>query len=110
MAEIHQLIIRQGIEEARRQAASKHERLLVEAAYQVLSEDAEKIGFTYSGFALTSLPHKPLTDNVWRREGHNLTLVLQSGVDREGKTLGLPYGSYARFILLFLLSEAIRTS
>jgi Plasmid encoded RepA protein len=110
MAEIHQLIIRQGIEEARRQAASKHERLLVEAAYQVLSEDAEKIGFTYSGFALTSLPHKPLTDNVWRREGHNLTLVLQSGVDREGKTLGLPYGSYARFILLFLQSEAIRTS
>ena len=28
----------------------------MEAAYQVLTEDAEKIGFTYSGFALTSLP------------------------------------------------------
>jgi Plasmid encoded RepA protein len=109
MAEIHQLIIRNGVDEARRQAVTKHERMLVEAAYQVLSEDAEKIGFTYSGFALTSLPHKPQTNHTWRREGHNLTLVLQSGVDRAGNTLGLPYGSYARFILLFLQSEAIRS-
>lgn len=109
MAEIHQLIVRHGIEEARRQAASKHERLLVEAAYRVLSEDAEKMGFTYSGFALTSLPHKPQTTTTWRREGHNLTLVLQAGVDRYEKSIGLPYGSYARFILLFLQTEAIRT-
>ena len=109
MAEIHQLIIRNGVDEARRQAVTKHERMLVEAAYQVLSEDAEKIGFTYSGFALTSLPHKPQANHTWRREGHNLTLVLQSGVDRAGNTLGLPYGSYARFILLFLQSEAIRS-
>src|SRR6202041_2067354 len=107
MAEVHQLILRQGIEEARRQAANKHERLVVEAAFQVLSEDAEKMGFTYSGFALTSLPHKPQIDLVWRREGHNLTLLLESGRQRSGKPLGLPYGSYARFILLFLQTEAI---
>jgi hypothetical protein len=109
MAEIHQLIVRSGIEEARRQAVSKHERHLVEAAYRVLSDDTEKMGFTYSGFALTSLPHKPPESTTWRREGHNLTLVLQAGVDRNEKTLGLPYGSYARFILLFLQSEAIKT-
>lgn len=95
MAEVHQLILRDGIEEARRLAATKHERQLVEAAYQVLSEDAEKMGFSYSGFALTSLPHKPQESGVWRREGHNLTLLLQSGLDSSGKLLGLPYGSYA---------------
>ncbi len=109
MAEVHQLIIRHGIDEARRQAATKHERALVEAAYQVLSEDAEKMGFTYSGFALTSMPHKPQKELVWRREGHNLTLLLESGHDRQGKPVGLPYGSYARFILLFLQSEAVKT-
>jgi hypothetical protein len=109
MAEVHQLIIRHGIEEARRQAATKHERQLVEAAYRVLSEDAEKMGFTYSGFALTSLPHKPQSQLVWRREGHNLTLLLESGRDRLGRALGLPHGSYARFILLFLQTEAVRT-
>jgi hypothetical protein len=109
MAEVHQLIIQHGIEEARRQAVTKHERMVIEAAYQVLSEDAEKMGFTYSGFALTSLPHKPQTELVWKREGHNLTMLVESGRDRQGKSLGLPYGSYARFILLFLQSEAIRT-
>lgn len=109
MAEVHQLILRYGIEEARRQAVSKHERIVIEAAYQVLSDDAEKMGFTYSGFALTSLPHRPKTELMWRREGHNLTLLIQSGVERTGAPLGLPYGSYARFILLFLQSEAIRT-
>jgi hypothetical protein len=109
MAQIHQLIINHGIDEARRLASTKHERLVIEAAYQVLSDDAEKMGFTYSGFALTSLPHKPQTELVWKREGHNLTMLIESGRDRSGKPLGLPYGSYARFILLFLQSEAIRT-
>lgn len=109
MAEVHRLIVQAGIEEARRQAVSKHERQVVEAAYQVLSEDAEKMGFTYSGFALTSLPHKPQETGVWRREGHNLTLLLQAGLDSAGQSLGLPYGSYARFILLFLQSEAVKT-
>jgi hypothetical protein len=49
-----------------------------EAAYQVLSDDEERIGFSYSGFALTSLPHKPVNDLSWKREGHNLTLLVQS--------------------------------
>jgi hypothetical protein len=110
MADIHRLIVRHGIEEARRQAVSKHERALVEAAYQVMSEEADKLGFTYSGFALTSLPHKPQKEPIWRREGHNLTMLIQSGVDRSGAALGVPYGSYARFILLFLQSQAIKTN
>lgn len=109
MAEVHRLIVKQGVEETRKQASSKHERAVVEAAYQVLSEEAYKLGFTYSGFALTSLPHKPQAENIWRREGHNLTMLLQGGVDRSGNSLGVPYGSYARFILLFLQSEAVKS-
>ena len=53
----------------------------METAHQVLSDDAERIGFSYSGFALTSLPHKPVAEQAWKREGHNLTLLLQSGLD-----------------------------
>ncbi len=109
MAEVHRLIVKQGVEETRKQASTKHERAVVEAAYQVLSEEADKLGFTYSGFALTSLPHKPQVENIWRREGHNLTMLLQGGVDRAGHSLGVPYGSYARFILLFLQSEAVKS-
>jgi hypothetical protein len=43
----------------------------------------------------------------WRREGHNLRLLLQAGLHSAGQSLGLPYGSYARFILLFLQSETV---
>ena len=34
MAEVHHLILMHGIQEARRQAVTKHERQIVEAAYQ----------------------------------------------------------------------------
>ena len=108
MSSIHQVIYRDGVDEARRQAVTKHDRQVVEAAYQVLSEEADKLGFTYSGFALTCLPHKPQEEPVWRREGHNLTMLLQAGVTRAGESLGVPYGSYARFILLFLQSQAVK--
>ena len=109
MDNVHWLICTKGIEEARRQAVTKRERQVVEAAYQVLSDDEERIGFSYSGFALTSLPHKPIQELTWKREGPNLILWLQSGLDGNGKALGLPYGSYARYILLFLQSEAVKT-
>ncbi len=108
MGNVHRVIVGEGVEEARKQAATKHDRAVVEAAHQVLSDEADKVGFTYSGFALTCLPHKLQDEDVWRREGHNLTMVLQSGVNRAGDSLGLPYGSYARFILLFLQSEAVK--
>jgi len=37
-------------------------------------------------------------------------MLIQNGLDRSGTALGVPYGSYARFILLFLQSQAIKTS
>src|SRR5689334_22773564 len=109
MKDVHWLIRTKGIEEARRQAVTKRERQIVEAAFQVLSDDDERIGFSYSGFALTCLPHKPTHELSWKREGHNLTLLVQSGLDRNQKPVGLPYGSYARYILLFLQSQAVKT-
>jgi len=60
MDNVHWLIRTKGIEEARRQAVTKRERQIVEAAYQVLSEEEERIGFSYSGFALTSLRGLPV--------------------------------------------------
>ena len=110
MHNVHQLILRDGVEEARRQASTRHERALVEAAFKMLSDENDRLGFIYSGFALTSLPHKPVEEGLWRREGHNLTMIVQSGATSSGELLGVPYGSYARFILLYLQSQAIRSN
>lgn len=59
---------------------------------------------------MTSLPHKRIEDGFWRREGHRTTLLVEAGRDRRGALIGVPYGSIARLILLYLQTEAIRTS
>ncbi len=59
---------------------------------------------------MTSLPHKQIQEGLWKREGHRTTLLVESGRDRQGGLIGVPYGSIARLILLYLQTEAIRTN
>jgi Plasmid encoded RepA protein len=44
------------------------------------------------------------------RESHGTTLRVESGRDRQGNAVGLPYGSIARLILLYLQTEATLTN
>jgi hypothetical protein len=110
MGAVHQLILSQGVDGARAMAATKVERHAVEAAAAVLAEEESRLGITHAGFAMTSLPHKRIEEALWRREGHRTTLLVESGRDRKGSLMGVPYGSIARLILLYLQTEAVRTS
>jgi hypothetical protein len=56
MGEVHKLILREGVEETRRIATSKIERQCIDAAFEVLSDEKNKIGITHAGFAMASLP------------------------------------------------------
>jgi hypothetical protein len=58
---------------------------------------------------MTSLPHKRIKETVWRRQGPNTTLLVASGHTEQGAPIGVPYGSIARLILLYLQTEAIKT-
>ena len=69
-----------------------------------------RFGITHAGFAMTSLPHKRIEEPLWRRHGHRTTLLVESGRTGQGGWIGVPYGSMARLILLYLQTEAIRTS
>jgi hypothetical protein len=114
MGDIHHLVLQHGRETAR-QLVSIEDRPLVDAAAAMLAIDNPNLGITYSGFCLTSLPHKKLPDEQrWERQGHQVTLVVEPGIlpDREGvtKVHGVPYGSRARLILLYLQTQAIRSS
>jgi hypothetical protein len=109
MGEVHQLILAEGIEEARRQAVTKHERQVAEAAGLVLAEEVSRLGITHAGFAMTSLPHKRIEEPLWRRQGHRTTLLVEAGRTGNGGWIGVPYGSIARLILLYLQTEAVRT-
>jgi hypothetical protein len=109
MGEVHKLIVRHGIEAVRAMADSKSERQAIDAAALVMAEEESRLGITHAGFAMTSLPHKRIEDQLWRREGHKTTLLIESGRDRQGGLTGVPYGSIARLILLYLQTEATRT-
>jgi hypothetical protein len=91
-------------------ADSKSERQAIDAAAIIMAEEESRLGITHAGFAMTSLPHKRIEEPLWRREGHKTTLLIESGRDRLGGLTGVPYGSIARLILLYLQTEATRTN
>lgn len=88
-------------------------RPLVDIAAEVLADDAQRIGISYTGFCLTALPHKRLPDDQpWEKTGHRVTLLVEPGRLRHGgktRLFGVPYGARARMILLYLQTQAIRT-
>lgn len=109
MGEVHRLIQQHGLGVVRAQADSKAQRHAIDAAAQVLAEEENHLGITHAGFAMTSLPHKRTEEPFWKRQGHRTTLLIDSGRDRDGSLIGIPYGSIARLILLYLQTEAVRT-
>jgi hypothetical protein len=90
------------------------QRLLVDIAAEVMGDERQNIGISYTGFCLTSLPHKRLPDaQVWQKQGHRVTLLVEPGRLKTGKgdvrLYGVPYGARARMILLYLQTQAVRT-
>lgn len=110
MAQIHDLIERFGTEEARQVSTPQQ----VDAAAAVMADEQDAFGATYSGFALTSFPHKRLADDaIWERRGGRVRLLVEPGRlpnAEGGYTLyGVPYGAQARLIMIYLQTQALRT-
>ena len=114
MAEVHQLIVRNGRDAVRAAATTANERAIVDIAASIMAEESDQLGITYAGWCLTGLPHKRLPDDApWQRKGHRLTLLIEPGFNRNGASLtriGVPFGSRARLILIYLQTKAIQTN
>ncbi|MBP2315683.1 replication protein RepA [Azospirillum soli] len=113
MGTLHELIRTHGVNDARR-LVPEQERPFVDLAAEALATESKALGITYAGFCLTSLPHKALPDEQhWERSGHKVKLLIEPGrlPDGDGSTklFGVPYGSRARLILLYLQTRAIQT-
>ncbi len=90
-------------------------RRQVDIAAEVLADEAQQIGITYSGFCLTGFPHKRLADDAaWEKNGHNVTLLVEPGRLKAGsgpaQLVGVPYGARARIIMIYLQTQSIRTN
>lgn len=111
MGEVHRLIAIQGKQEALRLDL---DRRVVEAAAAYMSNEESEIGFVYAGWAQASLPHRRLADDAhWEIQTDRVSLIVQPGlrgvIGGSPVAVGVPFGSRARLIILYLQTEAIRT-
>src|SRR5689334_13589845 len=113
MGTVHSLLASNG-----RKAALEagFERPVVEAAAAYLADEDSGLGFAYSGWAQCALPHKRLADDApWGIVSENVRLMVEPGrrqnVHQSGNQsfefIGVPFGSHARLILLYLQTEAL---
>jgi Plasmid encoded RepA protein len=111
MGAIHDIIETKG-----KQAAlmAVVDRRAVEAAARYMADEENGIGFLYSGLCQAALPHKRLPNSTpWQITSEHITLIVdpgsRPGIDNVADPVGVPYGSRARLIMLYLQSEALRT-
>lgn len=110
MTRLHTLIRNNG-----RQAVLEldYDRRVVDAAAGYLATEDVEVGFLFSGWAYTPLPHRRLKDDeTWTVRTDHASVVVQPGlfVPEQGEPIpvGVPYGSRARLILLYLQTQAIK--
>lgn len=111
---VRQLVLVHG-HDAARQMIDPAAKPLLKIASEVLGDDSNRKGFSYSGLCLTSLPHRKLADEEpWERTVGPLTLIVEPGRIKLGngptRMMGVPYGARARLILIYLQTQAVLTS
>ena len=111
MGEIHRLLEKHGRQDVLKLDV---DRRVVEAASSYMAAEDGEIGFLYSGWAQSGLPHKKLADDAsWQVRTDHVSLLVQPGQRHTSSgdpiPVGVPYGSRARLICLYLQSEALRT-
>lgn len=112
MGEVHRLIEAHG---KRAVLQLDFDRRVVETAHDYMSDEEGGVGFIYSGFAQAALPHKKLADDaVWQIQTERVMLLVEPGrrAVRDGLPVpvGVPYGSKARLIVLYLTGRALETN
>ena len=110
MGSVHQLIAQHG-----RGGALQLEldRRVVDAAASYMASEDSSSAYFFSGWAQAALPHKKLpADDAWQVSTDRVTLIVEPGrrASPNGPvSVGVPYGSRARLILLYLQSQALKT-
>lgn len=113
MGTVHTILEAKG-----RQAALEagFRRPVVDTASLYMSDEDNGFGFAYSGWSQCALPHSRQPESAaWSITSENVRLVVEPGrraspdSDDVPEFVGVPFGTHARLILLFLQTEALRT-
>ena len=66
--------------------------------------------YSHPGLCLTVLPHREIhLGQSWRRQTGYAELMILPLEGHDGRTRGVPFGVKARLILLYLMTEAVKT-
>ena len=77
---------------------------------RVITDERVDPTYAHPGLCLTVLPHRPIPPSqVWRRESPYASLTVHPLEGEDGRYRGVPYGPKARLILLYLMTEAVKT-
>ena len=98
-----------------RTLAGRNGRLIADTAAAAAIRDSDGLyekGYSYSAWCLAGLPHRePPKDGNWLIETDFARLLVRPGVrlrdDGTQEMIGVPFGSFARLLLLELQSEAL---
>ena len=113
MGTVHKLLEERGKKAA---LEAGIDRSVVEAAALYMSDEENGLGFAYSGWAQCALPHKRLANEAtWGISAEKIKLVVEPGRrtigdGTETEYVGVPFGTHARLILLYLQTEALKTN
>lgn len=89
--------------------AGRDRRVFGIAARFMADERVDPI-YSHPGLCLTVLPHREIhVGQSWRRQTGYAELMILPLEGHDGRTRGVPFGVKARLILLYLMTEAVKT-
>lgn len=114
MAELHRQLTLRGFEELLAEADTPAERRRLRWARGILSADQDAVNYLHSGFCQAALPHREPKNPLepWIRRNGAYQLVIRPGILPLRDTvmsIGVPYGTKARLIMIYFQTEAVRT-
>lgn len=110
MGSLHERLVQHGQHELSLTTAGKEQRRRLDVAAKMLADEGQRLAFTHPGLCLTVLPYKRTPDDQsWVRDRGSIALSIHPLPGDDGRRRGVPFGSKARLILLFLQAEAVKT-
>jgi hypothetical protein len=98
---IRDLVEEFGREAARGMVPGRSGPRAVEAAAGHMAAEGSAVGFVYSGWCQTALPHRRRPDDeIWKVEAERIRLLVEPGARADGARVGVPYGPTARLMAL----------
>lgn len=114
MAELHRQLVLNGLENVLAEADTVVDRRRARWAHEILSLEQDTINYLHSGFCQAALPHREPKNPLepWIRRNGAYQLVIRPGIlplRDKVITVGVPYGTKARLIMIYFQTEAVRS-